>query len=100
VGAENDSLIFGIGGSREILGAASGAQRRLRVGPVQFEPDPGWAAAEAHRIRAAANQRGWLLASHSYGLEQFIYPELERLGARLDYAYDQDGVVLRRYRFP
>jgi hypothetical protein len=100
VGTENDSLVFALGATQEILGAAHGAQWRSGVGLVQYHPDPGWAAAEARRIRAAANPGVWLLVSHSYRLELFIYPELERLGGRLEYAYGRDGVVLRRYRFP
>jgi hypothetical protein len=100
VGGENDSLIFAVGGTREILGAATGAQRLLRIGPVQFEPDAGWAAAEAHRMRAAANRGVWLLASHTFGLEQFLYPEIERMGGRLEHAYERDDVILRRYQFP
>lgn len=100
VGTENDSLVFGLGPIREILGAAHGAQWRSATGLVRYTPDPGWAAAEARRMRAAANPSVWLLASHSYRLELFIYPELERLGGRLEYAYGEDGVVLRRYRFP
>jgi hypothetical protein len=100
VGTENDSLVFPLDGTREILGAAHGAQWRSGIGLVQYHPDAGWAAAEARRIRAAANPGVWLLVSHSYRLELFIYPELERLGGRLEYAYGQDGVVLRRYSFP
>src|SRR4029077_726259 len=100
VGTENDSLVFALDGTREILGAAHGAQWRSGIGLVQYDPDPGWAAAEARRIRAAANPTVWLLVSHSYRLELLIYPELERLGGRLEYAYGEDGVVLRRYRFP
>ena len=100
VGIENDSLVFALDGTQEILGAAHGAQWRSGVGLVQYHPDPGWASAEARRIRAAANPGVWLLVSHSYRLELFIYPELERLGGRLEYAYGEDGVVLRRYRFP
>jgi 4-amino-4-deoxy-L-arabinose transferase-like glycosyltransferase len=100
VGTENDSLVFALDGTREILGAAHGAQWRSGIGLVQYQPDPGWAAAEARRIRAAANPGAWLLVSHSYRLELFIYPELERLGGRLEYAYGEDGVVLRRYSFP
>jgi hypothetical protein len=100
VGTENDSLVFASGGMREILGAAHGAQWRSGTGLVRYDPDPGWAAAEARRIRAAADPSVWLLVSHSYRLELLIYPELERLGGRLEYAYGEDGVVLRRYRFP
>jgi Dolichyl-phosphate-mannose-protein mannosyltransferase len=100
VGTENDSLVFTSGGIREILGAAHGAQWRSGIGLVQDHPDPGWAAAEARRIRAAANPTVWMLVSHSYRLELLIYPELDRLGGRLEYAYGEDGVVLRRYRFP
>ena len=100
VGTENDSLVFGLGTIRELIGAAHGAQWRSGTGLVRYDPDPGWAAAEARRMRAAANPSVWLLASHSYRLELFIYPELERLGGRLEYAYGEDGVVLRRYRFP
>lgn len=100
VGTENDSLVFPLGATREILGAGHGAWWRSASGLLQDHPDPGWAAAEARRIRAAANPSVWLLVSHSYRLELFIYPELERLGGRLELAYGADGVVLRRYRFP
>jgi len=100
VGTENDSLVFALDGTWEIIGAAHGAQWRSGTGLVQYHPDPGWAAAEARRIRAAASPGVWLLVSHSYRLELFLYPELERLGGRLEYAYGKDGVVLRRYRFP
>jgi 4-amino-4-deoxy-L-arabinose transferase-like glycosyltransferase len=100
VGTENDSLVFPLAGTREILGAGHGAWWRSASGLLQDHPDPGWAAAEARRIRAAANPSVWLLVSHSYRLELFLYPELERLGGRLEFAYGEDGVVLRRYRFP
>jgi hypothetical protein len=100
VGTENDSLIFPLAGTREILGAGHGAWWRSASGLFQGHPDPGWATAEARRIRAAANPSVWLLVSHSYRLELFLYPELERLGGRLEFAYGEDGVVLRRYRFP
>ena len=89
-----------LAGTREILGAGHGAWWRSASGLLQDHPDPGWAAAEARSIRAAANPSVWLLVSHSYRLELFIYPELERLGGRLELAYGADGVVLRRYRFP
>jgi 4-amino-4-deoxy-L-arabinose transferase-like glycosyltransferase len=100
VGTENDGLVFPLAGTREILGAGHGAWWRSASGLFQDHPDPGWAAAEARRIRAAANPSVWLLVSHSYRLELFIYPELERLGGQLEFAYGEDGVVLRRYRFP
>jgi len=57
-------------------------------------------AVESGRIRAEAHPTIWLLISHSYGFERALYPELDRLGGRLEFSYGKDGVVLRRYRFP
>jgi Dolichyl-phosphate-mannose-protein mannosyltransferase len=98
--AATDSLVFPIGPRFEVLGRPNGAQWRSATGLVQYEPDVGWASAEAARIRAAARPTVWLLISHSYGLERRLYPELDRLGGQLEFAYGKDGVVLRRYRFP
>jgi len=98
--AATDGMVFPVGAGFEILGTPNGAQWRSATGLVQYEPDVGWASTEAARIRAAAHPTVWLLISHSYGLERRLYPELARLGGQLEYAYGQDGVVLRRYRFP
>src|SRR6266511_6343674 len=82
-----DGMVFPLDGRSEILGAPNGAQWRSATGLVQYEPDPGWASTEAARIRASAKPTVWLLISHSYRFELKLYPELERLGGQLDFAY-------------
>jgi hypothetical protein len=95
-----ETLAFPLGNAIEVLGRPNGAQWRSATGLEQAVPDQNWAALESGRIRAEAHPTIWLLISHSYGFERALYPELDRLGGRLEFSYGKDGVVLRRYRFP
>jgi hypothetical protein len=93
-------MAFVLGGRYEVLGASHGAQWRAGTGLIRYRPEIGWAESEARRIREVARPDVWLFISHSYGLERFLYREMEALGARLEAHHAGHGAVLRKYRFP
>jgi hypothetical protein len=97
IGLEGDSLVYPFRGGREIIGLYHGAQDRHATGLVQRAPDTNWTANEARRIRDAAAPTVWVIMSHTYGLERFLWGALEALELCPDGAFRQDGVVLARF---
>jgi hypothetical protein len=98
---EGAQLVFTYRGRREVLGLATGMQWRESQWFTQEQPDQGWAAREATRIRAVTDSTAWLLFANTYGgEEEALVAALEQAAGRLVYEHRGNGVVLRRYRFP
>jgi hypothetical protein len=98
---EGNDLVYNLAGHPVLLGTSSGVQGRPMFGYLQRQPDPGWAANEAKRIRDAASSRIWVIvgnaAHQGMDLGQILLDAVKQEGGRLSFEESvQDG---RLYRF-
>jgi hypothetical protein len=104
---EGDSLIYRYRGREELFGTASGVQRRAWLPPDpdqgtdwQAKADPGWAAAEAARLRAKGRRVWAVFTSDSPGQEVLdLLRAIERMGGRIESRSEVAGTTLYSIRF-
>ncbi len=104
---EGDSLIYRYRGREELFGTASGVQRRAWLPPEpdqgpdwQAKADPGWAAAEAARLRAKGRRVWAVFTSDSPGQEVVdLLRAIERMGGRIESRSEVAGTTLYSIRF-
>jgi hypothetical protein len=88
-------------GRVEILGLAPGIQWREVTGLSGSAPDPGWAAREAARIRAAAAPEAWVIVANAYATSAAtLVAALGEAGGRIEMDTVAGGVRHCRVRFP
>jgi hypothetical protein len=84
----------------ELLGRASGMQGRQWVGYVPETPAPGWADAEAGRIRTVAAPTAWIVLLHPELPESAeLLAAVARAGGRADRQVTRGEATLYRVRF-
>ena len=97
---EGDALVERRPGRVEILGLAPGIQWREVTGLSGSAPDPGWAAREAARIRAAAAPAAWVIVANAYATSAAtLVAALGEAGGKIEVDSVVGGVRRWRVRF-
>jgi hypothetical protein len=97
---DGDGLTYNYHGREEIVGVGDGMEYQSGVRFLRPQPDPGWAATEAARIRAASRPTVSLYASHfTAGELHPLLAAIRDLGGGVEFARTQQSAVLYRIRF-
>ena len=88
------------GGARaEIIGLATGMQKRDLAGLSRSRPDSGWVEDEVKRIVAAGDHDVWLLLAFAFSHEgDELLAGLDAAGGERIYERDAPDASLYRYR--
>ena len=98
--AEQAATLVGRWGPRlEIIGLATGMQKRDLAGLSRSRPDSGWVEDEVARINAAGDHDVWLLLGFAFAHEaDELLADLEAGGWERVYERDAQDASLYRYR--
>lgn len=94
-----DGLTFITGRRASMLGLYTGLQVRSGVPIARSQPDPGWYAVEAERIRRLARPSVWVILSHMNDTEPGLYRRLHAIGGRLLHRSPRTDTPIARYIF-
>jgi hypothetical protein len=104
---EGDTLVYRYRGREELFGTASGVQGRAWLPPEpdqspnwQARADPGWAVAEAARLRGKGPRVWAVFTADSPGQEVLdLLQAIERSGGRIESRSEVGGTTLYSIRF-
>jgi dolichyl-phosphate-mannose-protein mannosyltransferase len=97
--ADDSRLAYRLGKRTVLVGLHTGQQVLAGRGLPGRPPDPGWAEAEAARIRASASPTVWLILMHTRGAETTLFRELNRLGGRVRQRTSVFDIIVAQYVF-
>ncbi len=98
---DGDGLTYTYHGRREIVGVGDGMEYRGGLRFLQPWPDPGWASAEAARLRAATDSTASIFASHFTPAELGpLLAAIWHLGGVVEEARAERSAAVYRIRFP
>ena len=94
---EGEDYIVHAGARVELIGVPTGMEARF-ADVSQQTPDPGWAANEAKRIRAAASPEIWLFFTHCHNsCDSTLADTLTAAGGRIAYHRGERGAEIYEY---
>jgi hypothetical protein len=104
---EGDTLVYHYRQREELFGTASGVQSRAWLPPEpdqrpdwQARPDPGWAVAEAARLRGKGRRVWAVFTAGSPGQEVLdLLQAIERVGGRIESRSEAAGTTVYSIRF-